>query len=176
MNDENPIAFRSKQMITEALLDLMASLPYDKISITMLVDHAQVARKTFYRNFDSKDEVLDLYIEALFEQYLARLSKLTQFDEHQAVLIYFQFWQEHLDFLQALIHSKKTHLILLTYEKYLPLIDAGFQQSETAESPYYAYSIAFSSGGFWRLLCVWAEKGAVDSPEKMAKYYNEHCI
>ena len=175
MLQKNPIAVRSKQMITNALLELMETKSYTKITISEIVDKAQVVRKTFYRNFTSKDEVLDEYVEILFSQYIEQLSNQTPFTTHNAVLTYFVFWNKNIVFLNTLINNNLSYIVLEAYEKYLPIIDEKYQQSELSQSKYYDYTVAFSAGGFWRLLCTWAKKGALESPEKMADYYMNSC-
>jgi hypothetical protein len=49
---------RSKSWIFEALMILMDEKPYDKITILDIVEKAGIARQTFYRNFNNKNEVL----------------------------------------------------------------------------------------------------------------------
>lgn len=175
MTKINPSVIRSKQMITQALIDLMHEKDYTAITVTEIVDTAQIARKTFYRNFSSKDGVLAEYIEHLFKQYQNQLSQSVSFSIEEAVLTYFIFWHNHLELIQLLIKNNLAYLILEAYEKYLPIIDAVYQHSELADSDHYDYSIAFSAGGFWWLLCTWVKKGAVESPKEMADYYLRLC-
>ena len=47
--------------ITEALLDLLKKNDLNKISISALCDKAGVGRASFYRNFNSKEDVLKKY-------------------------------------------------------------------------------------------------------------------
>ena len=62
---QNPIALRSKKIIAEVLLRLMTQYPYAEITVKHILLEAGISRKTFYRNFSSKDDVLDAYIEAI---------------------------------------------------------------------------------------------------------------
>ena len=71
MNDsKNPSAIRSKQEITDALLALMEKYPYNEISVKQIVLETGLVRKTFYRNFSSKDDV-----RSTLEKYLHRVSQ-----------------------------------------------------------------------------------------------------
>jgi hypothetical protein len=49
---------RSKSWIFEALMILMDEKPYDKITVSDIVKKAGIARQTFYRNFNGKNEVI----------------------------------------------------------------------------------------------------------------------
>ena len=48
--------------ITNALMDLMAEKPFTEITVTDVVNRAGVARASFYRNFSSTGEILDLVL------------------------------------------------------------------------------------------------------------------
>ena len=70
MNDSNnPSAIRSKKQITDALLLLMEKYPYSEISVKQIVLETDLVRKTFYRNFESKDDVLRSYIRTILRDY-----------------------------------------------------------------------------------------------------------
>ena len=56
--------------ITESLLELLKDKPLNDISISELCSHAQVGRATFYRNFEVKEDVLNVYIHKLFSEWI----------------------------------------------------------------------------------------------------------
>ena len=62
----NPIALQSKNMYVSALLELMNEKPYNQISISELSDKADLSRRTFYRLFNSMDEILLFHIHSLW--------------------------------------------------------------------------------------------------------------
>ena len=55
---DHPSAVRSRTKIAEALLGLMEKYPYNEITVKQIILETDLVRKTFYRNFSSKDEVL----------------------------------------------------------------------------------------------------------------------
>ena len=74
MNESsNPSAIRSKQEITEAMLRLMEKESYNDITVKQIVLEAGVVRKTFYRNFDSKEDLLDAIINSVMDDYIKEL-------------------------------------------------------------------------------------------------------
>ena len=52
-------SLRSKRLIREALVSLMRSKPFEKITITDIVKEADINRGTFYAHFKDTSEVLD---------------------------------------------------------------------------------------------------------------------
>ncbi len=47
------------ECITSALLEMMKTKPFDSITITGLTKRAGVGRVSFYRNFESKEDILN---------------------------------------------------------------------------------------------------------------------
>ena len=68
-NSKNPSAIRSQEEITQALLSLMHKHPYGEITVKQIILEARLARKTFYRNFESKDDVLLSLISKKLNDY-----------------------------------------------------------------------------------------------------------
>ena len=69
VDKSNPISVRSKRHITEALLELMETVPFSKISIRDIVEKAGLTRQTFYHNFESKEDVISYKLDELFEGF-----------------------------------------------------------------------------------------------------------
>ena len=63
-------ATQSKERLSGALLELLKTVPYEDITVQRISDHAGVSRMAFYRNFDSKDDVIRYYLEKLTDQFL----------------------------------------------------------------------------------------------------------
>jgi AcrR family transcriptional regulator len=57
---------RTKLWIFEALMLLMDEKNYDSITVSDIAQKAGIARPTFYRNFDDKDEVVLQYLNNSF--------------------------------------------------------------------------------------------------------------
>lgn len=63
-NTQNPVALQSQKWLVEALLALMREKPYRDIKIKDITNKAQVDRSTFYRNFSSKEDILNFTCSA----------------------------------------------------------------------------------------------------------------
>ena len=56
----------TRQVVKDALLELLEKNPYDKINVTLLCRQAEITRATFYLHYADLNEVLDEVIaEAL---------------------------------------------------------------------------------------------------------------
>ena len=63
----NKTAVQSQNMIADALFSLMKRKHFQQITVTEICDEAAIGRKTFYRNFDMKEDVLIAFTEAGIE-------------------------------------------------------------------------------------------------------------
>lgn len=54
-------AQQSKSWLTHSLLELMKEKSFSDITITEIAEKAQLDRRTFYRHFQSKKDILDRY-------------------------------------------------------------------------------------------------------------------
>ncbi len=52
----------TKECLQLALVDLMAEKPFEKITVTELVLKSGVSRQSFYRNYESKEDILKICI------------------------------------------------------------------------------------------------------------------
>ena len=65
----NPSAMLSKEWISKSLLEMLALKPLYSISISEIAENAKVDRRTFYRHFKSKDDVISYCIHRVSMQY-----------------------------------------------------------------------------------------------------------
>ena len=56
-----------KERIADALLDLLGEKSLTEISVSEITDRADVGRATYYRHFSSKEEMLLLKFQTIFE-------------------------------------------------------------------------------------------------------------
>ncbi len=74
MNKTNgKIAEQSKKKLAAALLEIMKQYDYKEITITQITLEAQLSRKTFYRLFSDKDDILTLLFDGLFQECFTQI-------------------------------------------------------------------------------------------------------
>lgn len=71
---QNPIALRSKEWLANALLELMKNKPFREISISEIAEKADLSRRTFYRSFSSKEEVICFHLQTIWRKGALKLS------------------------------------------------------------------------------------------------------
>lgn len=158
-------------MLLSALLNLMKSNDFNDITIQEITNRAMLSRRTFYRNFKKKEEILDYHFNQLGEQYIDRLKRESDLQLPQITKVLFSFWKQHLQLLKLLHKQDLLHLLLRTLNKQLPTIYDHFkgQLNEYGTDEKTRYALAFSAGGFWNMMIIWLEDDAKMSPESLAR-------
>ena len=102
------------RLISEALASLILENQWEKLTITALVNRAQVGRATFYRSFDFVEDVLKFQIDnamdELFNYIYNQIKVLPYFYEMDLYKLFFQYWNQHDILLKVLITSNQRSL------------------------------------------------------------------
>lgn len=172
MNTTNgKIAARSRQRLAEALLTVMELYDYREITVTQIAQEAGLSRKTFYRLFRDKDQVLDLVFEGLFQECFARIKSLELRHYWDVVQVFFDFWEERRELLALLGKNKLLPRVFERSCQYATEVFAFVRSRERAEVSTFPlpYLLAYSVGGMHSMLLKWAEDGmALPSSELIA--------
>ncbi|MBB4825906.1 AcrR family transcriptional regulator [Sporosarcina luteola] len=157
-----------KEDIINGLFSVMDRYEFSIITVTQIAQEAMVGRKTFYRHFKSKEDVLEEAIERLFVEYSS--FQKNYYSAKFEVLIYshFSFWNEHLYFLNLLYKNNLMLYLFKQYQKYVSLLNQDYLKSLKSETSASKYANAFTTGIFWSMLYTWIENGAKESPKEIA--------
>ena len=165
---QNPSALRSQKEITEALLTLMKEHPYSEITVKQIILEARLARKTFYRNFTSKDDVLLSLMHSILRKYF----EIVDSRRRDVLSAVFDIASENRELLLLLDKNGMLHLTLKCMNEYLPQLR---RQKLTALNPFIKYFegadpeylMALNIGAVWNVISLWIHRGMEDDPEKV---------
>lgn len=75
MNGNNRMKETSKKWLIDALFDMMKKKNYENITVKEISENACLSRRTFYRFFKNKNELLNYFFEKMIDEYLQILNK-----------------------------------------------------------------------------------------------------
>ncbi len=160
MNTTNGrIAEQSKKKIANALLVVLQQYDYKEITITQLAQEAKLSRKTFYRLFTDKEDVLSYLFENLYIECFEHIkSQHTQY-YWDIVQCYFDFWEERKSLLLIFKQSTLLPVLFDGAYKYSFSIFEYIRSKDVAEqfSIQLPYLLAYSIGGMHSMLLKWVE-------------------
>ena len=150
---------RTKSWIFDALMLLMDEKPYDKITVSDIADKAGIARPTFYRNFDDKDDVILEYLLNTVNIELLTKEQNKKEDKQDIILLLF-------DYKYMIKHQKNLKKVLSTadienrifreIQKYpISLIENYKKQFSVEEYLICRYKICYQITGSLRILFDW---------------------
>ena len=148
----------------DALMKLMPEKKFDKISVGELCECAGVSRMTYYRSYNSKEDILLQHLDECFAAYLAELPVQ---DFYGVALSFFQFWRgQERDFLIAVLRSGLSAQLMDKFYSYLDQIIPQMVSGEEVQP----FVKSFLAGGLYKMLMDWIKTGTQTAPEEMAMF------
>ena len=149
------------QYITNSLFELMKAKPYNDISITEITDKANVNRVSFYRNFTSKEDIIDKWIKSTTQNFLSKSDISYQKD---STIDYFTKLFTHLE-------KYKTESMLIYKANLFNLLKNEFDNNliNLHKKEYSNYKSYFLAGGIFNVYYFWLINGCKETPHQVAK-------
>lgn len=169
----NPSSRRSRRWITKALLELMMAKPYQKISITEIAEEADVVRRTFYRNFESKEDVIKTYIESVFKGFISSVKENEDINSQEVAKEFFEYMNRHKVFLKLLHEHNMFDLILQVFEERIfDSPENDWVEKKKESNVFVKYTRSFFIAGLWYMLETWLKSGMLETPEELASIFD----
>lgn len=165
-------AAATRKAIQKAVVDAMETKPVPEITITEICDTCHIARSTFYRYFDSVDDVL----KKTGDELLTAIKRVSSLDKYDAVDAPMKPRQSDLARAQILKEYAPFILAATGYngdpsfaQKAAKLISDQF--FETAgesfrRQPYSDFLVEFIKAGLFRTVDYWLRDHPEMSPEE----------
>jgi AcrR family transcriptional regulator len=165
-------SIRSSEMLYDGLAKLMREKDFNAITVTDLVEAAQVGRTTFYRNFDEIEDILRMRNDQAFEGLVSYLQEYRQKYTHDSstnllkpVLRYFYL---HSELIELLIIANRIDIVQESFRRLLEPFKSIFGAFYGVEEDYVEYIIAIRIGGITNILTHWIETGKKQAPDELA--------
>ena len=158
---------RTLHLLSAAFVQLMREKGYSAITVSDLIERANIGRSTFYSHFRDKDDLfvheLDRVIEALSNGIPAQ-DEMPFFPS----LGLFRHVGEEYELYKALVWTPGIDLLIKHLQKSLSArIEQGFQESGKEFETPIPILANFIAGSFLTLLKWWLENRMIYSPEEM---------
>lgn len=169
MNNTNyKIALQSKRMLINGLLQLMTTNDFSMITVTQICQEADLSRRTFYRLYESKEELLSDYLASLSENFKNIVSESIPKNYLEVAKVYFSFWKQHEDFLSLLKRNNMIGVIYSTSSEMAPIVFQMVKPNIKMEADLLSFALSYSLGGLNGMLIQWVEGGMKLSSDQLA--------
>ena len=154
----------TRECLTTALIQLMKEKPIDRITITELVKRSGVSRTAFYRNYSSKEEILESArgeITNLTNEFLTK-PELKE-NTYQWFLECFNIVRENAEIIRTIIDA---NLSGGRFWENGSMLESLYPSGDRLKR----YRNHAMAAAFQRVLCLWVEDGMVEPMEEMAEF------
>lgn len=152
---------RRQQYIIETLVSLMQEHTFEEITVSSLCQQANIPRKSFYRYFDTKKDLLQATLDSIQDSYhrytAPRRPQNATIEED--LTLFFSFWKEHSSVLSAIRFSRMSNIFVENRVK-----DA-FRERKGDR-----LTACFAVTGLYGVLLEWAYGGFPGTPGEMARH------
>lgn len=150
------------QNVFDATLTLLKSQQLEEIRIVDIANLAEISRNSFYRNFDSKEDVLRRFVSRIAEEWYESLPDgLQPFPINTSyILSLLQYLYKYREITSILIRNKKVYLLKEEFDRRIPA---------SSEETGHFWQLSFLFGGIFNVYLSWAEWGYLEPPEKLAE-------
>lgn len=173
-SEDFPKVKKTKIMLMNGFMQMLKDESIDKIMIKDLAELSEVGRKTFYRHYSTKEDVIREYLQLRMKEFLGILKIKNIHSTYEKSIEYFRWWKSHKTLIEII---DKNSLFLLLLEEYNNAV-IFYRESNSSydfllplgeKSRLNQYYNAFNLAGLWNVLIYWMRNGTKESIEEMAE-------
>ena len=158
----NKTAILSQHMITDALFSLMKRKPFQQITVTEICEEAAVGRKTFYRNFELREDVIDFWLDLRCEECREVLLPVST---EEQLYHYCIFLKKYMDELIALYQNGLHPVVEKKFSVFMPYTMPLWSENEVEQE----YRSQYITAGIDAIIRVWVTRGFLESVEEVVE-------
>lgn len=156
----NKTAIQSQHMIADALFSLMKRKPFQQITVTEICDEAAIGRKTFYRNFDVKEDVVEFRLDILCDRYKEGITGMSLAEQLRHHML---FVRNHADVFITLYKNDLHQMVRDKFAILRPITMPKWTDDPVEQEYRSQYIIA----GLEAIERVWVERGFAESIDEV---------
>lgn len=157
---------RVKDAIVDAFFTLLRSHPVDSISVAQIIRTAHVSRMSFYRNFDSKLDIINYFVERGLDEIVEMLEGEVSLWTREYAVAFFVYMKNHADEYMLLYEIGYSGVVLDNSNR--------LNENISGDMPYNSmerYNLYFTAGAAHNAAMQWIKGGCRETPEELVDAY-----
>lgn len=155
-----------EQKLAEALIELLNTSPLNEISVRELCNKAGVGRASFYRHFQSKEEILERHAQSLIQKWAEEFEVAPDSRPWNVFESLFHHLKEHQSFYEALHKTGRDSILRAAIRTRI-----GLTSNLSNED---AYQKIFFADGISGWVEEWIDRGLPETPEKLNQQLGQY--
>jgi AcrR family transcriptional regulator len=170
-NKQDRRSQRTRHLLSAALVELIREKDYRAITVSDIIDRANVGRSTFYAHYHDKDDLFVRELDRVIDVLSHRIPNQEEIPFFPSLGLFHHVGEEY-ELYEALVWTPGIDLLIKYMQKSLSSrIELGFQQSEKQFKVPIPIIANFVTGSFLTLLKWWLENKMTYSPEQMDEIF-----
>ena len=159
----------TKDLISLALVQTMLKKEYENITIKEICHRAGVSRMSFYRSYNSKDDIFLDFCDARFEEFYSEYLRNPYLTLEEFIVSMFRFFKKYFRQLLILRRAGKETILINQFNGYIKYLIAH-NTSDIIQAQVRNPVIGpMFGGGLYNVLMIWLDTGMEKTPEEMTK-------
>ncbi|WP_338659760.1 TetR/AcrR family transcriptional regulator (plasmid) [Paraclostridium sordellii] len=163
-------SIKSAELIYLGLKKCLKEKPFEKITITDIQNASTVGRATFYRKFDSIEDVLYWKCSQKFSEVFESYEKQEDKKRDGLVVHFINYWTNNSEIIEEILAIEKLDIILKchTNNTYInSVVNSTYSDFFKSNSSYYDYFISLRIGIFVSTLTTWVKRGKRETSQEI---------
>ncbi|MBR2556517.1 MAG: hypothetical protein IKE94_16845 [Aeriscardovia sp.] len=151
----------AKTELTKALLSLLEKKKLNEITISELCNKADLSRLSFYRNYNSMEEIVREHLAGITDIFLTSSSpNFRTTPREEFITLLFEHMYGIKDLVSLLIDNNLSYLLKEEFD------DAFMRSVDIYNDPYRCY---VASGAYFNLFYYWFINGCKEKPSEVSR-------
>ncbi|WP_027703170.1 TetR/AcrR family transcriptional regulator [Metaclostridioides mangenotii] len=169
--NNNPLAIQSQHMIADAFINLLQGNDYNDITITQICNEAMLSRRTFYRNFKVKEDIIEFLVDKMTKDIYKGID-YGNVSMEKLLYTYFSYWKNNRDFIQIIYTN---NLFFYLSKKFIDYAKLYIKCDTDMKSKYKyfvnvdKYVVRYIDSTLSCILELWVENDFKESVESISK-------
>lgn len=159
-----------RECITQAFFELLKNKSFEEITVTDIIKKSGVSRMGFYRNFTTKESVVEDYILDVFVETVEEIKKTRKLDfsTDRVMTTTLENFKKYAEIIKLFLSKNMEFLLYDCYQKAYSILRNG---EKTKISHIREYSERMFIGELFSLEMCWIKSGMKESPTELARIY-----
>lgn len=158
---------KSAELIWQGMEQCLREKTFDKLRITDINQKTFVSRATFYRLFDTLQDVIVYECDCIYTQLAEEIQKEKFRSKKEFFLYLIESWLEQEVLLKTLVENNMINVIYETHMKNMDLMKQIFLEQVTISDTEADYLISVLANIIPAALKVWFQHGKKETPEEI---------
>ena len=165
---------QSRKWIADAFFSLLKKKDYNAIPVSEIAKKADLSRRTFYRAFDCKQDIITYMFERIFPDYISAVNELPAKKREYLAIAIVGFVNKHLEFFRCLKRNHLDYLIIDFFDNHLAhgrdcIWEHPFSGNKEVEQVF----LMTISVEHYNIIRLWLALYDKKTPEEMAKLISD---